>query len=109
VFAQAFKVVGAVGGNVIKAAALALGSSARRLLSRWIEVVVVLKFMVAETFGLRTDHFAVLSPLVSPGQVQSVLGLLGDGQTYWLANVHLLQLLRRYIHSLRNAIITNIT
>jgi hypothetical protein len=59
---------------------------------------MVFELVVAKAFGLRTDHLAVLSPLIAPTQIQSILGLLGNGQADWLSDVHLLHFLERYVH-----------
>lgn len=98
VLTETLEVIGPVRWNVVKATALALGGSAGRLLASGCEVIMVFELVVAETFGLRTDHLAVLSPLIPPTQVQSILRLLGDGQADWLSDVQLLHFLRRYVH-----------
>jgi hypothetical protein len=76
VLAETLEVIGAVGGDIVEAAALALGGSAGRLLASGGEVVMIFKLVVAEALGLRANHLAVLPPLIAPTQVQSVLGLL---------------------------------
>lgn len=87
-----------MGRNIVEAAAFAFGSIAGCLLASWSQIVVVLEFVVAKTFGFRTHHLAVLSSLVAPRQVETVFGLFGNGETDGLTDVHLLELLRSYIH-----------
>lgn len=59
---------------------------------------MVFELVIAKAFGLRTDHLAVLSPLIAPTQVQPIFGLLGDRKADWLPDVHLLHFLGRYVH-----------
>lgn len=66
VLAEALEVIGAVRGNIVETSALALGCRTRRFFASGCKVVVVLELVIAEALCLRTDHLAILSPLVAP-------------------------------------------
>ena len=70
---QALKVIGPVRGNILKAAALALRNLAGSFLAFWVEVLVILEFMVAEALGLWAHHLALTTLAIAPRHIQSIL------------------------------------
>lgn len=66
---------------------------------------MILEFMVAKAFGLRTDHLAVLTLLIAPGKVQPVFGFLRNGKANWLPDVQIIKFFLCGIHSCLNKMI----
>jgi hypothetical protein len=69
VLAEAFEVVGAVGGDVEEGLALA------GLAACPPTAMVGREAMIAQAFGGRPNHLAILALRVAPGQVQPILAL----------------------------------
>lgn len=67
-----------MGRDVVEAFTLAFRSTAGGPLACGVQIVVVFKFVVAETLGLRPNHFALKSFGVFPAKVQSVFAFLGN-------------------------------
>ena len=105
VLAQAFEVISSMWGNIVKGLALALGGSTRRFLAIWREIVMVFELVVAEAFGLRADHLAVLTLLVTPRQVQPVFGFFWNGKADWLSDVQIIKFFLCCIHCTLNKMI----
>lgn len=60
---------------------------------------MIFEFVVAKTFGLRTDHLAVLTFLVAPRKVEPIFGFLRNRKADWLPNIQIIKFLLRCIHS----------
>lgn len=72
VLAETFKVVGTMRGYVVKAFALAFGSSAGGFIAFGIEVLMIFELVVTEALGFWTNHFALGSFGVVPAQVKAI-------------------------------------
>ena len=64
--AEALEIVGPVRWYVVKTFALAFRCLTWSLFRIVIEIIVVFELVIAEAFGLRTNHFALLTLPVAP-------------------------------------------
>ncbi len=76
VLTQALKIESSMSWNVIKTLAFAPRSFTFCIFALRIEILMLFETMVAETFGLWTDHFTLYAFFVSPAKVKSIFGLL---------------------------------
>lgn len=72
VFAEAFKVVGTMRWDIVKAFTLAFGSLTGGFISFGIEILMIFELVVTETLGFWTNHFALGSFGVVPAQVKAI-------------------------------------
>lgn len=67
--AKAFEIVGSMGWDIVVTFAFAFRCLTKRFLSLRVQVLMLLESMIAETFSLRSDHFALNIVIISPAQV----------------------------------------
>ena len=80
-FAQTFEVIGTMRGYIVEILAFTFGVFTACLSRFVIEVVMIFKLVIAETFGFWTHHLALLIFAVAPTVIQSVFAFLGDRQS----------------------------
>lgn len=76
VLAQALKIESSMRWNVIETLAFTLHGFAFCIFALGVQILMLFEAMVAETFGLWTDHFTLYAFFISPAKVKSIFGLL---------------------------------